>query len=189
MRSSGIGLRAPDWRGFGRSAWSQEGYGFADYLAISTRCWMCSAGFAPARWSATVWAATSPACTRACGPSGCAAWSISRVLVCRAPAGGSAETIAQMAGASEGAADGKELQFLRAAAAIIEYRYPRFHRRSRTSSRGPGRRSAPDGRIRLLGDSRHRWVNPILYKREEAEACWRAIERPSHVDAARSPST
>jgi pimeloyl-ACP methyl ester carboxylesterase len=32
--------------------------------------------------------------------------------------------------------------------------------------------------VHLLGDSRHRWANPTLYKRDEAEACWRAIEAP-----------
>jgi pimeloyl-ACP methyl ester carboxylesterase len=29
-----------------------------------------------------------------------------------------------------------------------------------------------------LGDARHRWVNPVLYKREDAEACWRGIKAP-----------
>jgi pimeloyl-ACP methyl ester carboxylesterase len=39
--------------------------------------------------------------------------------------------------------------------------------------------SEPDGtRVRLLGDARHRWVNPIRYSREDAEACWREIKAP-----------
>ena len=29
-----------------------------------------------------------------------------------------------------------------------------------------------------MGDSRHRWVNPIRYKREDAEACWRDVKAP-----------
>ena len=30
----------------------------------------------------------------------------------------------------------------------------------------------------MLGDARHRWVNPVLYKREDAEAVWRRIRAP-----------
>jgi pimeloyl-ACP methyl ester carboxylesterase len=29
-----------------------------------------------------------------------------------------------------------------------------------------------------LGDSRHRWVSPVVYRREETEAVWRRIEAP-----------
>ena len=35
-----------------------------------------------------------------------------------------------------------------------------------------------DGRIELRADPRHKRVNPVLYQREQAEACWRAIEAP-----------
>ena len=33
-------------------------------------------------------------------------------------------------------------------------------------------------RVRLAADPRHHWVNPILYKREDAEATWREIRAP-----------
>ncbi|UCE30336.1 MAG: alpha/beta hydrolase [Burkholderiales bacterium] len=39
-------------------------------------------------------------------------------------------------------------------------------------------RRRPDGRWELLGDPRHRIVNPTLYRVEEVLACWRAIEAP-----------
>lgn len=39
-------------------------------------------------------------------------------------------------------------------------------------------RPMPDGRIGLRADPRHRRINPILYQREQAEACWRAITAP-----------
>jgi pimeloyl-ACP methyl ester carboxylesterase len=35
-----------------------------------------------------------------------------------------------------------------------------------------------DGRIELRADPKHKRVNPVLYQREQAEACWRAIEAP-----------
>jgi pimeloyl-ACP methyl ester carboxylesterase len=33
-------------------------------------------------------------------------------------------------------------------------------------------------RVRLAADPRHHWTNPILYKREDAEATWREIRAP-----------
>lgn len=39
-------------------------------------------------------------------------------------------------------------------------------------------RPAADGAVELRGDPWHRLVNPQLYRREEAEACWRAYEGP-----------
>ena len=35
-----------------------------------------------------------------------------------------------------------------------------------------------DGRWHVLGDPAHKRVNPLLYRREEALACWRAITAP-----------
>ncbi|HYW02540.1 MAG TPA: alpha/beta hydrolase [Gammaproteobacteria bacterium] len=39
-------------------------------------------------------------------------------------------------------------------------------------------RPGADGRIVPRGDPAHRRVNPVLYRLEEAEACWRAIRCP-----------
>lgn len=36
----------------------------------------------------------------------------------------------------------------------------------------------PDGRVRLRFDPAHRRVNPVLYRREETEACWREVRAP-----------
>lgn len=35
-----------------------------------------------------------------------------------------------------------------------------------------------DGRVELLADPKHKRVNPVLYQRDQAEACWRAITAP-----------
>ena len=35
-----------------------------------------------------------------------------------------------------------------------------------------------DGKVELRADPRHKRVNPVLYQREQARACWRAIEAP-----------
>ncbi len=39
-------------------------------------------------------------------------------------------------------------------------------------------RSKPDGRVELASDPAHKLVNPILYRVEEAEACWRKVAAP-----------
>jgi pimeloyl-ACP methyl ester carboxylesterase len=38
--------------------------------------------------------------------------------------------------------------------------------------------TAAGGEVRLRFDPRHRLVNPILYRRDEAEACWTRLEAP-----------
>lgn len=39
-------------------------------------------------------------------------------------------------------------------------------------------RECADGRIELRADPRHKQVNPVLYQREQAEACWQEITAP-----------
>jgi pimeloyl-ACP methyl ester carboxylesterase len=39
-------------------------------------------------------------------------------------------------------------------------------------------RERSDGKIELRADPRHKRVNPVLYQRDQAEICWRAIEAP-----------
>ena len=44
-------------------------------------------------------------------------------------------------------------------------------------ARSWGRQRA-DGRIELRADPRHKHVNPVLYQRDQAEACWKEIAAP-----------
>jgi len=39
-------------------------------------------------------------------------------------------------------------------------------------------RAGPDGRVALASDPGHKLVNPVLYRVEEAEACWRNVAAP-----------
>lgn len=39
-------------------------------------------------------------------------------------------------------------------------------------------RERGDGKVELRADPKHKRVNPVLYQRDQAEACWRAIEAP-----------
>jgi len=39
--------------------------------------------------------------------------------------------------------------------------------------------TTPEGKVRVLADPGHKLVNPYLYRRDEAEACWRQITAPA----------
>src|SRR5262249_20278346 len=39
-------------------------------------------------------------------------------------------------------------------------------------------RQKGDGRVELASDPAHKLVNPVLYRIEEAEACWRSVKAP-----------
>ena len=48
-------------------------------------------------------------------------------------------------------------------------------------------READDGRVVLRGDPAHKIVNPVLYRYEEARACWQEVHAPVlWVDGAES---
>lgn len=42
-------------------------------------------------------------------------------------------------------------------------------------------RERADGRIELCADPRHKYVNPVLYQREQALACWRQVTAPTQL--------
>jgi pimeloyl-ACP methyl ester carboxylesterase len=63
-------------------------------------------------------------------------------------------------------------------ASVIRGKYPRFSESRAAFVAEVWGRMDDDGRVRLRGDPRHRWVNPVLYKREDAEACWRGVTAP-----------
>jgi hypothetical protein len=63
-------------------------------------------------------------------------------------------------------------------AGIIRFRYPRFSAAQAAFVAAAWGKLDDDGRVRLAGDPRHHWVNPVLYKREDAEACWRELRAP-----------
>ncbi len=65
-------------------------------------------------------------------------------------------------------------------ASILRMRNPRLTRpTSEFLAQAWSRPVAPEGsEVRLRFDPRHRLVNPILYRREEAEACWTRLEAP-----------
>ena len=172
-------LAAPDWRGFGRSAWSQNGYWFADYLADLDALLDLICGDEPARLVghsmggnvAGLYAGVLPARVRCV--VNLEGFGLPRTSPDQAP-----KRLHKWLEQVRTVPPLKDYDSFEQLASIIEYRYPRFTREQSDFVAHAWAQAAPDGRIHLLGDSRHRWVNPVLHRREEAEACWRAIEAP-----------
>jgi pimeloyl-ACP methyl ester carboxylesterase len=63
-------------------------------------------------------------------------------------------------------------------ASVIQFRYKRFSPAAAAFVARVWGVPDENDRVRLAADPRHHWVNPILYKREDAEATWREIRAP-----------
>jgi pimeloyl-ACP methyl ester carboxylesterase len=172
-------LVALDWRGFGRSQWARDGYWFADYLAdLDALLELLSCG-EPARIIghsmggniASLYAGLRPDRVRCV--VNLEGFGLPRTSPDQAPA-----RLRKWLDQVKSVPALKDYDSFEQLASIILFRYPRFTAaRSRFVANAWGRLEA-DGRVHLLGDARHRWVNPVLYKREDAEACWREIRAP-----------
>lgn len=176
-------LAAPDWRGFGHSEWAPGGYWFPDYLAdleelldvlapdgparvighsMGANIGQLYAGVRPARlaWLVNVEGFGLPRTRPQDAPARYARW----LDELREPLReGRYRSSAQLAG------------LLRARNPRLPPDRAEFIARAwtRPAAAGPG---ADD--VELLFDPGHRRVNPVLYRREEAEACWSQVRAP-----------
>lgn len=170
-------LAAPDWRGFGHSEWASGGYWFPDYFAdlealldvlapdsparvvghsMGANIAQIYAGVRPERlaWLVNVEGFGLPRTDPADAPARYARWLDELPRPLRE---GRYPSVAQLAG------------FLRS-------KNPRLTPDRAEFIASAWTRPVPSpsgaGDVELLFDPRHRLVNPILYRREEAEACW-----------------
>jgi len=178
---------APDLRGFGRSEWPADGYWFPDYygdLDAFLDLWSPDApvtlvGHSMGGNIATLYAGIRPE-------------RVSRI-VCIEGFG--------LPRSQPGQAPGRYREWLKelrhvhklatfpsleAFAHLLMKRNPRLTpERARFIAQSWTR--PVEGGVQVLGDPRHKRVNAVLYRREEAEACWREIVAPVlYVVAAQS---
>ncbi len=172
-------LAALDWRGFGRSEWGRDGYWFPDYLAdldalldeLGMDRPVRIVGHSMGGNIASLYAGLRPERVRCV--VNLEGFGLPRTAPDRAPA-----QLRKWLDQVKSVPALKDYESFEQLASIIRHRYPLFSEvQSGFVARAWGRLEA-DGRVHLLGDSRHRWVNPVIYRREEAEACWRAIKAP-----------
>lgn len=170
---------APDWRGFGRSGWAPGGYWFPDYFAdlealldallpdervdlvghsMGGNVALTYAGVRPDRVRTlfTLEAFGLPGAAADLAPARYRDW----LAQLRRP-----EPVTVF----------PDLDTL---ADVLRRKNPRLTPGRAAFVAAAWAESLPDGRARLRFDPAHKRVNPVLYRREEAEACWREIRAP-----------
>jgi pimeloyl-ACP methyl ester carboxylesterase len=172
-------LVAPDWRGFGRSEWPQQGYWFPDYLGDLDALLDQLSPATPARIVghsmggniACSYAGIRPERVRCV--VNLEGFGLQRTSPSQAPA-----RMRKWLDQLKTPAERKDYASFEELAGIIRFRYPRFSPAQAGFVAAAWGKLEAGGRVRLAGDPRHHWVNPILYKREDTEACWRELRAP-----------
>jgi pimeloyl-ACP methyl ester carboxylesterase len=170
---------APDWRGFGLSEWTNQGYWFPDYLADLDQILNHYAADEPALIAghsmggiiAGLYAGIRPERVR-------------RLIL--AEGFGLPPTNAEEAPVRYGRwlAQNREPPRLKPyrtfdeVAARLRSNNPRLTEPRARYLAEHWAEARPDGSICLRADPRHKMVNAILYRSEEAMACWRRIAAP-----------
>jgi len=172
-------LVAPDLRGFGRSEWPADGYWFPDYFAdleglldrLAPDAPVTLVGHSMGGNIATMFAGIRPERVRrvVCIEG----FGLSRTHPEQAP-GRYREWLRQLREPEAFAS----FPSFEAFAHLLARRNPRLTpERAAFIARSWAIR-ADDGTVRVRSDPAHKRVNPVLYRREEAEACWREIVAP-----------
>jgi pimeloyl-ACP methyl ester carboxylesterase len=172
-------LVALDWRGFGRSEWSQQSYWFPDYLGDLDALLAELSPAAPVRLVghsmggniACSYAGIRPERVRCV--VNLEGFGLSRTSPAHAPA-----RMRKWLDQLKSQPVRKNYASFEELAGIIRFRFPRFSAARAAFVAEAWGKLDGGGRVRLAGDPRHRWVNPVLYKRDDAEACWRQLRAP-----------
>jgi pimeloyl-ACP methyl ester carboxylesterase len=170
---------APDWRGFGDTAWAPGGYWFPDYYAdldvlldqlcpgeaatlighsMGGNIVLSYAGLRPERVRRVV-------CIEGFG--------LARTQPGDAPAR-QRRWLEQLREEPDFAVH----PTIEALVADLRRRNPRLDAAQADFVARCWARQHDDGTWRIRSDPAHKRINPVLYRREEAEACWRRIEAP-----------
>lgn len=171
---------APDWRGFGLSDWAKGGYWFPDYFADLESLLNHFEKDAPATLVGHSMGGNVAALYAGIRPE-----RVARVvdlegfgLAGRGP--GIAPTryrqwLDELAGEPPSFRDYDSFDAL---AARLRANNPRLTAERATFLARHWGVVKPDGRIALASDPVHKLVNPVLYRVEESEACWRNVTAP-----------
>jgi pimeloyl-ACP methyl ester carboxylesterase len=183
-------LIAPDWRGFGDSAWDPNGYWFPDYLADLEAL---LAEFSPGVPVPIV--GHSMGGNVACLYAGIRPGRISHLVSLdsaglkdchadEAPA-----RYARWLGQLRDPATFTSFADQTAAMALVLKLAPELDAPKAEFLAQQWARLGADHQLHLPHDPRHKHVNPVLYRRDEARACWRLITAPTLFVLARESHT
>jgi pimeloyl-ACP methyl ester carboxylesterase len=167
---------APDWRGYGLSEWSAGGYWIPDYLADLEALLALYSPNQPAKLIGHSFGGNI-----ACMYAGVRPARVSHVVSLDAiglPQADPAKAPARYAEWLDQIADPPEFLLyanMGAVAARLMKNNPRLDEAKAKFLAQHWAEELPDGSARLRSDPAHKTVNPVLYRLEEALACWRAI--------------
>lgn len=172
---------APDWRGFGGTAWADGGYWFPDYFADLEALLGVLVPNGRARVIAHSMGANIATMYAGIRP-GRLAWlvNLDGIGLPRTAAGEAPERYERWLNELRDPPNGTDYRSLGQLAGVLMTRNPRLTRERAQFVARAWARETPDegGAVRLRFDPRHRMVNPVLYRREEAEACWARMQIP-----------
>jgi pimeloyl-ACP methyl ester carboxylesterase len=170
---------APDWRGFGRSEWPQEGYSFPDYLGdldglldqLSPASPVKLVGHSMGGNIANLYGGLRPERVK------CVV-NLEGFGLPRTQTRDSPQRMRKWLDQIKAPVSEKSYNSMEQFAAVIQYRYPRFSPEIAQFVARIWGAQDEQGRVRQAADPRHHWVNPIIYKREDAEATWKELRAP-----------
>jgi pimeloyl-ACP methyl ester carboxylesterase len=170
---------AIDMRGFGRSQRPEDGYWFPDYLAdldalldqVAPDAAVDLVGHSMGGNIAMLYAGVRPQRVRRL--VSLEGFGMMRTTPEQAPAR-YAKWLDEVKHGSEFAIYDSYEQFTR----VLARRNPRTSPERLEFIAHSWAQERSDGKVELRADPKHKRVNPVLYQREQAEACWRAIEAP-----------
>jgi pimeloyl-ACP methyl ester carboxylesterase len=170
---------APDWRGFGQSAWCEDGYWFADYLADLDALLEHFSPNAPARV-----VGHSLGGNVACIYGGVRPQRVAR-LVSLEGFGIPAEKpelapdkLSKWLDALHDPPSFAPYANLAAVADRLQKNNPRMARDHAKFLAGHWAEALPDGSARLRSDPRHKLPFPTVYRTEEVRAAWQRVTAP-----------
>jgi pimeloyl-ACP methyl ester carboxylesterase len=187
--ASGWDVFAPDWRGYGLSDWGKSDcYWFPDYLAdldsllehIAPQSQVNLVGHSLGGNVACLYAGVRP--TRIRRLVNLEGFGMSVTQPGQAP-----ERYARWLDELAGSKGFRPYANFAALAARMRKNNPRLSAERAAFLARQWGRELPHGQVQLRGDPAHKIVYPVLYRYEEAHACWREVTAPVlWVDAAES---
>lgn len=175
-------LAAPDWRGFGHTEWAPGGYWFPDYFADLDALLDALVQDAPARVIGHSMGANVAQIYAGIRPQRLA-WlvNLEGFGLSRTDPQGAPERYARWLDELRQPARDGRYRSVEQLAGFLRSRNPRLTPERADFIAAAWTRPAtsdPSTEVELSFDPRHRLVNPVLYRREEAEACWARVETP-----------
>ncbi|MEI8297407.1 MAG: alpha/beta hydrolase [Pseudomonadota bacterium] len=170
---------APDWRGFGRSQWQGTPYWFADYVAdldalldhLSPAQPVSLVGHSMGGNVACLYAGIRP--ERVVRVVNLEGLGMRRTRPDEAPA-----RYRRWLDELKTPPTFARYESLERFAAVLRRRNPRLTEDRAAFIAASWSKALPEGGYTVSSDPAHKLVNPMLYRRDEAEACWQAATAP-----------